>query len=371
MITMAEQLGYVELQRLKAKYVRLVHRKKIDAALNLAMVKLNQFPALVLAIDNNNLELAESLINMGWDVNESRCGDGTTPLHAAIYTRSETLVRLLIEKGAITGKKNRAGNTALARSMSYWQTGSARRLAEILFSVMRREDIIGQNDHGETLLHEMARNMSVPLAYYNFVARKGVDVNACDVYCGRSFAMEMVAHQGAEESILRILEEMMPYGLNLDLVDKFGSTLLHRAVLEGKSRVVQWLVKQKVGINRMNYNLQTASWIAARKGHEGILISLYGAGESLESQGQESYHETMKSVYEIAKQKGHSGLAERIALNVGGSKSLTGARGVMTLQQCAKNAIRRQLTLDGTSMWPKMENFKYPQRLKTFLVTFE
>ena len=40
--------------RIKFKFIMAVQNKKIDKALSIAAVKLNQFPALILAIYNNN-----------------------------------------------------------------------------------------------------------------------------------------------------------------------------------------------------------------------------------------------------------------------------------------------------------------------------
>ena len=116
---MAKRSMDSSIQHAKTRYVRAVHGKKFDTALDIALVKPNQFPALIIPIDNNCMELAETLMNLGWEVNERRGVDGTTPLHAAIFMRSEALLKSLLDRGAVPGKRDGNGDTALARCMAY------------------------------------------------------------------------------------------------------------------------------------------------------------------------------------------------------------------------------------------------------------
>ena len=368
---MAERPPDSGIQHAKTRYVRAVHRKKFDTALDIALVKPNQFPALIIAIDNNCVELAETLMNLGWDVNEKRGVDGATPLHAAVFTRSEALLKSLLNRGAVPGKRDGNGDTALARSMAYHQDGVARRLTETLISVTPARELQGRNEHGETILFAMAKNVSVPLPYYRYMLNKGIDVNVQDIYAGRNFIMELVMAQGAEDRVIRVTEMAMSKGLDINHTDHFGNSLLHRAASEEYRGLIQWLIEKGARIGDKNATGQTAAWIAAKRGNRRILECLYGAGEELSERGRVFPHGATRSVMEIARHGGHHGLARSISKELGEEWTEQGQRIIPTLQRLAKITVRRALTADGTCIRRKLTEIECPRSLREFLVTME
>lgn len=67
---------------------------------------------LCIAADENNLLIAELLIDAGADVNLSG-QHGNTPLHSASFNGNEQLVKKLLAAGAAINERNESGETAL------------------------------------------------------------------------------------------------------------------------------------------------------------------------------------------------------------------------------------------------------------------
>ena len=71
--------------------------------------------------------------------------------------------------------------------------------------------------------------------------------------------MEMLITKSDEEFIIKVVELALQNGLNLRQNDSFGSGLLHRATVEGRLRVVEWLAIKEVCIGGKNANGQTCA----------------------------------------------------------------------------------------------------------------
>ena len=103
------------------------------------------------------------------------------------------------------------------------------------------------------------------------------------------------AHEGRVEPILEYAQSENP---NLDVRDSDGNTLLHWAVLKGKTTLVSALVDHGVDINALNTRGVTALFYASMLG-DGSMVSLLveqGARVNLHSMGSEAptEHEVTK-----------------------------------------------------------------------------
>ena len=56
------------IKTIKYKFVNAVQFKKLKKAADLAFSRFNQFPALIISIDNRFTELTNILLDGGWDV---------------------------------------------------------------------------------------------------------------------------------------------------------------------------------------------------------------------------------------------------------------------------------------------------------------
>ena len=119
-------------------------------------------------------------IAAGTDVNAVQ-GDGTTPLHWAVYKIDTDLVRALLAKGAKPDATNNYGSSPLAEAV---KVANARLVAMLLDAGSNAEV---PNRDGQTALMLAARAGSVDVA--ELLVRHGADVNAREKWRGQTALM--------------------------------------------------------------------------------------------------------------------------------------------------------------------------------------
>ncbi|HUF73776.1 MAG TPA: ankyrin repeat domain-containing protein [Gammaproteobacteria bacterium] len=120
---------------------------------------------------------ALALIESGADVNEAQ-GDGTTPLHWAVYHIDTELVALLLERGADPNVINAYGSSPLGEAAKVAELG----LVETLLDAGADPDAL--NADGQTVLMLAARSGSTEIA--RLLLEHGADVNARETWRGQS-----------------------------------------------------------------------------------------------------------------------------------------------------------------------------------------
>jgi ankyrin repeat protein len=105
--------------------------------------------ALADVIEAGDRKAALEMIRSGTDVNAAQ-GDGTTPLHWAVYKVDEELTRTLLERGAKADVRNNFGASLLVKP-SRLPTQSGEDAAE------GRADVEATNDDGQMALMLAAR----------------------------------------------------------------------------------------------------------------------------------------------------------------------------------------------------------------------
>jgi len=118
--------------------------------------------------DGNRLAALE-MIRDGESINEAQ-GDGTTPLHWAVYRIDEELTAALLEAGARPNAQNRYGSSPLAEAVKVADAG----LVEMLLDA--GADVESPNADGQTALMLAARAGSIDVA--RLLIERGADVNA-------------------------------------------------------------------------------------------------------------------------------------------------------------------------------------------------
>jgi uncharacterized protein len=116
-------------------------------------------------------------IAAGADVNAAQ-GDGTTPLHWAVYKIDADLVRALLAKGAKGDATNNYGSSPLAEAV---KVADARLVGMLLDAGSTVE---APNQEGQTALMLAARAGSVDVA--ELLVRHGADVNAREKWRGQT-----------------------------------------------------------------------------------------------------------------------------------------------------------------------------------------
>ncbi len=132
---------------------------------------------------------ALEMINAGADVNAAQ-GDGTTPLHWAIYKIDVDLSRALLERGAQPDVINNYGSSPLAEAVKIADAG----LVELLLDA--GSDVEVPNQEGQTALMLAARAGSLDVA--ELLVRHGADVNAREAWRGQT-ALIWAAATGSVE----------------------------------------------------------------------------------------------------------------------------------------------------------------------------
>ena len=131
-------------------------------------------------IQNGDRGAALEMIRNGADVNAAQ-GDGTTPLHWAVYKIDADLVGELLEHGARPGAVNRYGSSPLAEAVKVADAG----LVEMLLNA--GADAEAPNQDGQTALMLAARTGALDVA--ELLVRHGADVNAREAWRGQTALM--------------------------------------------------------------------------------------------------------------------------------------------------------------------------------------
>src|SRR5258707_7995666 len=108
-------------------------------------------------IQAGHRDAALKMIAAGADVNAAQ-GDGTTPLHWAVYKVDADLARALLERGAKPDVVNNYGSSPLAEAVKVAKA----RLVEML--VDASSNVEGPNQEGQTALILAARTGSLDVA---------------------------------------------------------------------------------------------------------------------------------------------------------------------------------------------------------------
>jgi ankyrin repeat protein len=150
--------------------------------------------ALARLIESGDRAAAMEMINAGTDVNAAQ-GDGTTPLHWAVYKIDIDLTRALLEHGANPNVMNSYGSSPLAEAVKIANP----ELVEMLLDAGSDADV--PNDEGQTALMLAARAGSPEVA--ELLLSHGADVNAREKWRGQSALMWAVDARSVE--ITRLL----------------------------------------------------------------------------------------------------------------------------------------------------------------------
>ncbi len=197
-------------------------------------------------------DAALELIGTGVDVNEAQ-GDGTTPLHWAVYRSDAALTRALLEYGANADVINDYGSSPLAEAVKIADLA----LVELLLAA--GADVESPNEDGQSVLMLAARAGSIEIA--EALVRHGADVNAREAWRGQTALMWAVDAQSVE--------------ITQFLID-------HGADIEARAVVNDWPVQMTAEPEPRNQYRPTGGMTpllyAARAGCEGCVAALLDAG---------------------------------------------------------------------------------------------
>jgi ankyrin repeat protein len=204
-------------------------------------------------IQAGHRDAALTRIASGADVNAAQ-GDGTTPLHWAVYKIDTDLARALLERGAKPDVMNNYGSTPLAEAVKVANA----RLVQMLLDGGSNVEV--PNQEGQTALMLAARAGSRDVA--ELLVRHGADVNAREKWRGQTALMWAAAAGSAE--------------LTRFLID-------HRADVNARAMATDWPT-QLTGEPRNQYRPTgglTPLLYAARSGCTDCVQALLDAGANV------------------------------------------------------------------------------------------
>jgi ankyrin repeat protein len=153
-------------------------------------------------IQNGKREAALVLIDDGADINEAQ-GDGTTPLHWAVYQIDNELSSLLLARGAEPDVINRYGSSPLGEAVKV----AAVDLVDLLLDA--GADPEAPNADGQTALMLAARSGSLEIA--GALVEHGADVNAKESWRGQSALI-----WAADARFPAIVDLLIEHGADVD-----------------------------------------------------------------------------------------------------------------------------------------------------------
>lgn len=154
-------------------------------------------------IEDGARRQALALIENGADVNATQ-GDGTTPLHWAVYRIDTELVALLLESGARPDAINVYGSSPLAEAAKVAEVG----LVETLLDAGADPD--APNVDGQTVLMLAARSGSTEIVRQ--LLEHGADANAREAWRGQSALI-----WAADSRFPEIVDLLLEHGAEVEL----------------------------------------------------------------------------------------------------------------------------------------------------------
>ncbi|CAA9392099.1 MAG: hypothetical protein AVDCRST_MAG74-1160 [uncultured Pyrinomonadaceae bacterium] len=197
-----------------------------------AMVSIIRYSALVMAVENDDLDEVKMLVAKGARVNAKDKGyDKNTPLHVAVENGNLEIVKFLLSSGAKTSSKNADKRTPL---------------------MMLDEDASA----------EIVNLLLIYGAKINFADREG------------NTALTFAAEYSSEE----VVQALIRAGANVNWLNKKGESALMRAAENGELENVNLLLGAGANAQFRNKEGETALSMTRNEAVKQILIS-YGATE--------------------------------------------------------------------------------------------
>ena len=273
----------------------------IGMGANISLARKDGKPLLMSAVEFNNINFIDFLLNQNVDINEQAV-HGQTSLNRASFLGYIDIVKLLVEKGnANLTIRDQAERTALTQAVQFGHLDIVQYLLEKGESLNDDEDlsnlvgvtiILGHIDLLKLLLQKVPRDKVMaddPVHQAIFQNRLDIvkifveDYNVSpnirelkeDNFTLETPALSLAAIKGSYEICVYLVEQ----GANIEATNKIGVTPLHAACSSGNNDIIKFLLEKKAYIEAKTDEGLTPLHIAAQDGHlEAVNILLqFGA----------------------------------------------------------------------------------------------
>lgn len=165
---------------------------------------------------------------------------GNLPLMIAVNRNNLEMVEFLIEKGINVNSKNESGKTALMLAAFSGKIN----VVKVLVNNGAKYDVI--DNLGQTVLHYAVDGGN--LDSIQFLLLEGVEVDKCDTASSWSPLLRTAAVGGNKD----VAEILLKYKANPNLLDKDNKSALMIAVINGNQPLVQILIEHGADLNIKN-----------------------------------------------------------------------------------------------------------------------
>lgn len=271
----------------------------IGANLNVTK-KDNGYTALMLAVSAKNVKIAELLLTKGADTNINN-SLGYHPIHLAALEQDIAMINLLAKHCNIDQKSNNIEQiTALCVATEEGKLESIKALIKLgadlnaprasnntlplhiafsknYISIAKELIIAGAkignlNTNGETELH-MAARIKDGVSIIEILINKGLDINARNM--GGGTPILVAAYNNNKNSVDLLLKS----NANIDILDNHGRHVWHYAAVSGSLEVMEVIrAKVPVDVKTKNTEQHTALWLAADQGKLELVNWLINLG---------------------------------------------------------------------------------------------
>lgn len=216
--------------------------------------------ALFTAAENGRLEVVQSLVERGADLNRSTT-EGNSPLGQAVADGHLEVVKYLVSKGASTTHNYKNGNTPLHLAV----LGGHLNIVNALKP--SQANLRAKNRQGYTPLYLAASEGRL-----DFVKLfRSMDVDLKSHQSGEGESPLMAA---AENGHLDVLKYLADAGEDIRHKDQNNRTPFIRAVISGHTDIVKFLVNAGADINALDSKGETPFTIAALKGRLDMIQTM-------------------------------------------------------------------------------------------------
>ncbi|KAF5296332.1 hypothetical protein FQA39_LY12549 [Lamprigera yunnana] len=240
------------------------------------------------------IQLTTQFVNLGLDVNKIT-NEGNTPLLTnVIECPSSSVIELLLKNGTDINIANSFGNCCLHYLASKAED-------KILEDFLGKADVNVQNNEGHIPLHLAVKNRN--LTTCQLLLTKGADINILDYRNGNSCLhwavnvsdqgiVKILLENGADVNLLNntretalMLAERLRFNKIVRILNQQETAVkctgLFKAVQNGNLYTVQTLIDNGVNIDLQNGNGETVLFSAIRQSHISIMDWLISKGAKL------------------------------------------------------------------------------------------
>eukprot|EP00057_Strongylocentrotus_purpuratus_P023321 XP_011677795.1 PREDICTED: ankyrin repeat domain-containing protein 65-like [Strongylocentrotus purpuratus] len=226
--------------------------------------------------------IARELLQRGADVDVLNLDIKATPLHAAARMNSVNVAHVLLARCADIDRKTSTGLTPLHISARRGH----KEMTNILLT-LGRADVHARDAENGTALHVGA--MSGNLAVCRLLVHHGADIGAKDV--NKMTPLMRAVVSGHAALVDMFLERAHQTGLNIEEYinneDNDGNTCLHLAVSKRRTEVIQRLLGYRMNANLVKKNGMGPLHIAATNGSTAVALHLIQNGADIDMKDDE------------------------------------------------------------------------------------